>query len=284
VFRNGERQAFFRALSAALPRQVLEDFAVQYRKRIGLPFIIQGIHPNTFQTEKFNLLVKAGLNHVHMGIQSGSSRVLNFYNRKTSLNQVVKSANTLSKAAKEYDMAPPIFDFIIDNPYETKEDVVATLKLLNELERPFSLNLYGLVIYKQTAIHDFFEKHPEYFNADLYPAQHNYFGTNKTYEDILAYLISQIRLPEFIFKNQTGRIGDMRNQNKLYPKSFFLLRSVFLFRRALRAIRGYDFCVVTGRWLYVFWKLNVFNGRRKFKALMKKTRETYRSVKAMIVR
>ena len=41
-------------------------------------------------------------------------------------------------------MIPPDYDIILDNPVETREDVVDNLNLLYDLPRPFTLNVYSL--------------------------------------------------------------------------------------------------------------------------------------------
>jgi hypothetical protein len=99
----------------------------------------------------------------------------------------------------------------------------------------------------------------------------NVIATNKTYENLLMYLMSQTSLPESVFRNLVRRIGPLRDRGKVYPKLYFIMRSAFLARRALRSVLGSEFyIVITGRYLYWLWKFNVLNGRRKFAKLMEK--------------
>ena len=55
-----------------MPVEDIRIFAKEYKKRINLPFVVFGVHPNTVTEEKLELLAKAGMNRVRMGIQSGS--------------------------------------------------------------------------------------------------------------------------------------------------------------------------------------------------------------------
>src|SRR5262249_10007490 len=125
----------------ALPMRVMEDFCEQYKREIGLPFVITGLIPNYVRDDKLRLLVNAGMNRVRMGIQSGSEAILEFYDRPTPIARV-KEACTILNQFREH-MIPPAFDIILDNPIETVEDNHATLDLIYTMPRPFTLNIFS---------------------------------------------------------------------------------------------------------------------------------------------
>jgi radical SAM superfamily enzyme YgiQ (UPF0313 family) len=126
----------------ALPPAMLRAFASAYRREIGLPFCVLGVIPNYVTEEKMEILLEAGLNRVRMGIQSGSERILKFYDRPTPLPRVREAVRILNRYSRY--MIPPAYDIILDNPVETKEDVRETLRLLYDLPRPYTLNLFSL--------------------------------------------------------------------------------------------------------------------------------------------
>ncbi|MEZ4602863.1 MAG: hypothetical protein R2861_05485 [Desulfobacterales bacterium] len=81
------------------------------------------------------MLVDAGLWFIQMGIQTGSQRVLdNVFKRNTNVEKQKWLFRNLL-AIKKSDGVELLVDFIIDNPYETPEDVYLTYKAL--LELPF---------------------------------------------------------------------------------------------------------------------------------------------------
>lgn len=54
--------AFYDDNLIALPLEVIAEFSAKYRQRIGLPFVVFGVHPNIITREKFDLLAEAGMN------------------------------------------------------------------------------------------------------------------------------------------------------------------------------------------------------------------------------
>lgn len=48
----------------------------------------------------------------------------------------------------------PIYDFLLDNPYESTRDVVETLRFILELPRPYVLQPFSLVLFPGTVLYD----------------------------------------------------------------------------------------------------------------------------------
>jgi anaerobic magnesium-protoporphyrin IX monomethyl ester cyclase len=51
-------------------------------------------------------------------------------------------------------MFPPSYDFILDVPYETEQDVIESLKLIAQFPKPFQLQPFALVLYPGTKLHE----------------------------------------------------------------------------------------------------------------------------------
>ena len=132
----------------ALPFQQLEEFAELYKEKVKTPFVVGGVIPNYVREDKIALLVDAGMNRVRMGIQSGSDNILEFYKRPTKLHRIKNATEILNKF-KKY-MIPPAYDIILENPIENISDTRATVDMLYEMPRPFTLNVYALRIIPNT--------------------------------------------------------------------------------------------------------------------------------------
>lgn len=130
----------------------LKGFCLQYKKKIGLPFSCLA-SPLTVNEEKMAMLVDAGLIYVQMGIQTGSDRIQELFNRRAMSNEKVMHAAQIINTYKDR-MFPPSYDFILDVPYETDRDVIESLKLIAQLPKPFRLQPFALVLYPGTKLHE----------------------------------------------------------------------------------------------------------------------------------
>ena len=132
--------------------KALEEFCREYKEKIGLPFSCLA-SPLTVNEEKMKLLVDAGLIYVQMGIQTGSSKIQELFNRKTMSNEKVMQAVRIINKYKD-KMFPPSYDFILDVPYETEQDVIESLKLIAQFPKPYQLQPFALVLYPGTKLHE----------------------------------------------------------------------------------------------------------------------------------
>lgn len=130
----------------------IRDFSQQYREKINLPFYIL-VTPVNVVKNKFDLLVDAGLTNLGMGIQSGSPRILELYKRDRcgSVQQTLQAAHLLNSYK---DRLLPYYDFIVENPYETREDLLNTVRLLVDLPRPYVTRVYALSFFPGTPLYD----------------------------------------------------------------------------------------------------------------------------------
>ena len=115
-------------------------FSAKYKEKIGLPFIIWA-HPLKVDLRALRLLVDAGLYEVIMGIQSGSPRIRkDIFHRGETDEQIIQASKDLRRAGVPH----VCYDFMLQHPFETQEDIQATFRLCNRLEPPFQLQLHGL--------------------------------------------------------------------------------------------------------------------------------------------
>lgn len=128
----------------------IDEFVFRYKKEINLPFEIWG-HPLKVNKELIQKLVSAGLYKVVMGVQSGSPRV-----RKKIFHRVEKQTDIIkaSKILSDCKVPQVIYDFMLQHPFETEEDIKQTYELCLELQAPFELALHGLNFLPGTDIVD----------------------------------------------------------------------------------------------------------------------------------
>jgi radical SAM superfamily enzyme YgiQ (UPF0313 family) len=129
----------------------VRDFAAQYRARVGLPLGIPGFSPRNLTPAKLVLLADAGLEYVRLGIQSGSRAVRRLYGRPESNEQIVDAVRLVHGFRDRIRRFK--IDMITDNPWESEDDVLASIRLLLELPKPYVMTLFSLTLYPGTPLH-----------------------------------------------------------------------------------------------------------------------------------
>jgi anaerobic magnesium-protoporphyrin IX monomethyl ester cyclase len=127
----------------------LREFCREYKRRVGKPFVVRSI-PNYVSLERMRLLKDAGVSLICMGLQSGSDRVLkDVYKRKSLRNDFLRAARVIRSVS-----IAPIYDIIVDNPFETDEERLQTVEALIETPTPFYLQVFSLTFYAGTEIYE----------------------------------------------------------------------------------------------------------------------------------
>ncbi|MFP5259368.1 MAG: B12-binding domain-containing radical SAM protein, partial [Acidobacteriota bacterium] len=135
----------------ARPLADIQEFCRQWKARVGLPFSCLG-SPATITREKMEALLDAGLFYLQMGVQTGSARIQELFNRKAMGNEVMLAAMRIVNAYKDR-MFPPSYDFILDTPYETMADRLESVRFIAQIPKPFRLQPFSLVLYPGTKLH-----------------------------------------------------------------------------------------------------------------------------------
>jgi radical SAM superfamily enzyme YgiQ (UPF0313 family) len=245
----------------ALPNVVLEEFAEKYKKKIDIPFAVFGVIPNFVKDEKFKILMSAGLNRVRMGIQSGSGRILEFY-RRPSPPEKIFSATSIIGHYLRY-MIPPAYDIIVDNPIETKEDIRDTLKLVYNLPRPFTLNIFSLRVMPNTDMATQFEElGVDQHGFDM--VSEGYLTLTPTLANALLYLLCIIKPPRFLFELWLSKCLPAEAPQQTYPLLNTVLRTGYLTRRGIDHLWHMDFSVLPGRFGFFLWNAKIIYLWRKY--------------------
>lgn len=132
----------------SMDTKYIKEFARRYKKEINLPFFVSGITPRTISKEKLEFLIDVGLRYIRIGFQTGSERILRIYKRNYTQEHMLKAL----EIATCFDIAI-ILDIITDNPWETEEDTLQTILLLNKAKKSFGLNIFNLVLFPGTELY-----------------------------------------------------------------------------------------------------------------------------------
>jgi radical SAM superfamily enzyme YgiQ (UPF0313 family) len=235
-----------------MPNREILEFSTLWREKLkGVQFVVYGVIPTLVHREKFEMLTWAGMQRVRMGIQSGSERILDFYKRPVPIPKVEQAARIISEF-KKYQLAPS-FDFIVDNPVETRQDVIDTLELVYRLSRPFTLNVLSLRIIPNTVLEKQMKEHG--FDIDLIDA--NYLRLRPTWSNMMMFLMLWWKPPRKVFDWMLKRVRAYNEPQADYKLLLTLARIPWLFLQGFRHLRWGEFSVITGKTGYYLWKLGI---------------------------
>ncbi|MBI5454059.1 MAG: B12-binding domain-containing radical SAM protein [Deltaproteobacteria bacterium] len=179
-------------------KKSIEEFCVEYKKRVGLPFTCLA-SPMTISEEKLDLLVDAGLMFLQMGVESGSAHVQELFNRKQMNNErLMKAFNIINKYKDR--MYPPVYDFILDVPYETEADTIESLKLIAEIPKPFTLQPFSLVLYPGTKLYEMAKADGKIRDEKKEIYEKSYLMRDPSYLNLLITLSQGGRFPSPVLK------------------------------------------------------------------------------------
>jgi anaerobic magnesium-protoporphyrin IX monomethyl ester cyclase len=166
----------------------IADFCAKYKEKIGKPIFCLA-NPAYINEEKLKVLVDAGLHYMELGIQSGSPKTRTLYHRNIKNEKIVESAHILNKFTDK--IRPPVYDIILDNPYETTDDLIQTIELVKQLPRPYLLQLFTLTFYPGTELYEMAQKDgliKDKFE-DIY--RKSYLDYEQNYLNLIIYLFNK---------------------------------------------------------------------------------------------
>ncbi|MFN7972657.1 MAG: radical SAM protein [Acidobacteriota bacterium] len=138
------------------PERDIAEFSRMYKERVNLPFFAL-TSPLSITETKMENLVNAGLFGLQMGIESGDPETLKLYMRGIEDSKTLESARVISKFVNrpgKPSIDPPVYDLIVDNPYETEKQVLRTFRFMLLIPRPYRLQIFSLVFFPGTALAD----------------------------------------------------------------------------------------------------------------------------------
>ena len=179
-------------------RQKTEEFCKAYKEKIGMPFFALA-SPMTISEEKMSLLVDAGLMCLQMGLETGSARMQELFNRKQMSNErMLKAVHIINKYKDK--ILPPHYDIILDTPYETDIDKIETLKFISRIPKPYNLQTFSLVLYPGTKLYEMAKTDGFIVDEQRQIYSKSYTMREPNYFNLLITMSKSGRFPGFLFK------------------------------------------------------------------------------------
>lgn len=134
--------AFIHFYDEIFPNQPgwVDKFVVEYKEHINLPFTIW-THPKMVDADVLKKLVEVGLTEVIMGIQSGSEHIRRDIFHRYETQQDILNA---TKIIRESGVFWCSYDFMLQHPFETIDDLKESYWLAKKMYGPYELQLHGL--------------------------------------------------------------------------------------------------------------------------------------------
>jgi radical SAM superfamily enzyme YgiQ (UPF0313 family) len=153
IYPDTEKVFFRDDCISSMPLDFIREFSRRWKKEIGLPCSNSGVIATSDDfDEKIRLLTEGGMVDFKMGIQSGCERVRRFvFARVGETDEVIKKATAVLNARRRGKIN---YYMITDNPYESEEELVQSIRFTSRVMRPFSLSLYSLNFYPGTPIYN----------------------------------------------------------------------------------------------------------------------------------
>lgn len=121
----------------ALSEEEMEVFCKLYKEKIGYPFYCMN-NPTFTTKNKMRMLAQAGMVHMDFGVQTNEDSNCRYFNRPQRDEQVRNLTKWANELKKEDGLEIVILlDFIIYNPFETREELKKTVEFVKSIEAPF---------------------------------------------------------------------------------------------------------------------------------------------------
>ena len=121
----------------------LEEFARDFPAKAALPFECN-VSPVRVTRERIELLKRAGVWRIRMGVESGSEHTKKMVYHRAMPNSAVERA---SAVLAEYPEIIRAYYFIIGNPFEEEQDLLETIRLLLRLPSPYFVQVFNLIFF-----------------------------------------------------------------------------------------------------------------------------------------
>lgn len=218
----------------SMPQGKIHEFASLYKRHIGLPFRCL-VSPATIDEGKLRILLDSGLKSIQMGIESGSPETLRLYKRAGNVEGIIKAVNILNRYRDNFD--PPVYDLIVDNPFESLKNRKETLDLVLSLPKPFKIQLFSLILFPKTELYDKYIEENMHNHRSIDIKNRQFYEIEPDYINILLILAKRdfpVPIITFLASGFFIRLFSLR------PVNYILIRLASTLRRlkALFCRRG----------------------------------------------
>ena len=177
----------------------LRQFHDQWNNRIKLPFSSCATPHEALRDEKMRLLVDAGMNILEIGVQTGSERIRRELYKRPEPNEMINKCIAQSKDYKKLDI---FFDFMLDNPWETQDDMLETLEMVLKIkpQGKFAHSLFSLTLYPGTELYEKGVKEGLIQRNDPKVYKKHYFTLQNSFINSCIVLFARLDVPEGVIR------------------------------------------------------------------------------------
>jgi anaerobic magnesium-protoporphyrin IX monomethyl ester cyclase len=252
-----------------LPIEVIREFSAKYREEFAVPFFVSGIIPASIDEEKLQVLFDAGMIKTRVGIQSGNARIMKEVFRRPSQDRKLLAGSQIAYNNRNR-LAPVQYDLIVDNPWETPEELKDTIRLVHALKPPYTFAINSLTLLPGTAIYRMGEK-AGYAKKDPKITLSSYVQYMPTLLNLTLACYNIGRVPQrwidYIMRRDFGaRTVTM----KQYPRLGALILALGLVKKLIHGLLRRDISAVPRPFDR---RLGAILIRRRFRKLQPQTRE-----------
>jgi len=234
--------------------ETLTEFSRRFRQEIGLKFVLSGTNPVSIVEEKIGVLIEGGLVRIKMGFESGNDDMLQRFKRPVSTRQLRRATEVLAKFGGK--MVAPSFELIVDNPFETKEQLYETLDFLDETPGPFTINLFSLQFMPGTALS---QEVTDYSLIEDHMEKEYMFSYKPTALNNLISVFAILKPPRAVVAFLKNRITG--REDAASPLLKTVLYRLMLVRRAVNQAKFSDYSTFP-YWVMLFYHRMRTFGRR----------------------
>jgi hypothetical protein len=141
----------------------------------------------------------------------------------------------------------------MDNPIETRENVIETLELLYAMPRPYTLFIYSLRVIPNTGL----ERAMKERGIDIEEISAAYQMIPPRMANLLLYVLALRRPPRKLFDLLLRGVESSATPQREYPRVGLVLRTLYLAKRAFDHARFMDFSITTGWSGWIAWRLGI---------------------------
>ncbi len=157
------------------PLSQIKEFCEKYSRKVHMRFKCLA-DPKTVTDEKIKLLVDAGCTDIIMGIQGGEKTNFEIFKRYQKDEHTIKSAEIFNRYKGKLTV---MYDIITSNPFESPEEIINMIRLLQKLPKPYYLSVNNLVFFPGTGLYNKAVKDPSLKSIAERSKELNYWDRSK---------------------------------------------------------------------------------------------------------
>ncbi len=226
-----------------LPLKTIQEFAAAYKERLDIPFFVTGVIPASIDERKYEALIDAGMIKLRIGVQSGNTRIMKeVFVRPLHDGKIFAGSEIANKHRKR--MAPVQYDLIVDNPWESPEELKDTLRLVDGLKPPYTFTVNSLTLLPGTTIHRMGEE-AGFTNPEEKITLASYVNFMPTELNLTLAFYNIRRVPKFWLRRVLARAyGERTVTMKQYPKLGALISAAGLIKKVVHGVARKDISAI----------------------------------------